>query len=214
MPSEFKLFKNLSEQDIKELSSCFKRIYFDRKQYVKFSGLSGDYIYLVRSGSVKISYLSPEGKEITVTILQPGDVYSMHSEADAIVLERAEIWYTSSDNFREMLIRNPAVAVNLVKILGNILRNTNEALLNLAFKEVNSRLAGMLLKMAREHGVTTDQGVVFDLNLTHQEIANLISSTRQTVTTTLRRFEKLGLIQINKKKMIIRNMERFTELGQ
>ena len=213
MMNDFKLFQNLSVEESDKLAASFKRCHFGKKQRVEFSGPSQDYIYLVRSGRVKVSYLSPEGKEITVTILHPGDMYSMHSEASSTVLEPAEIWYIGSEDFKQIVMQNPGLTVNLIRILGVILKNTNEALLNLAFKEVNSRLANLLLKMARETGAATDKGVVFEPGLTHEEMANIISSTRQTVTTILNRFEKAGIIDVQKKRITVINMGQLAEIS-
>lgn len=213
MPNEFKLFKGLSADESEQLAVYFKKCHFGKKQHIEFSGPAQDYIYMVRSGRVKVSYLSPEGKEITVTILQPGDIYSMHSEASTTVLEPAEIWYIGLEDFKKIVMQNPVLTANLIRILGGILKDTNEALLNLAFKEVNSRLANLLLKMAREKGVTTEQGIVFEPGLTHEEIANIISSTRQTVTSILNRFEKAGIINVQKKKIIVKNVEQLVEIA-
>lgn len=213
MLNEFKLFKGLSAEDNQKFVAYFKKNLFNKKQHIEFPGSGQDYIYMVRSGRVKVSYLSPEGKEIIVTILHPGDVYSLHSEANTTVLEPAEIWYIGSDDFKTMVMQNPRLTLNLIKILGAILKNTNDALLNLAFKEVNSRLASLLLKMAREKGTRTHEGIALELGLTHEEIANLISSTRQTVTTILNCFEKSGLIKIYKKKIIITNLEGLAEFS-
>jgi CRP-like cAMP-binding protein len=136
----------------------------------------------------------------------------MHSEASTTVLEPAEIWYIEVNDFKEIVLQNPDLALNLIRILGRILKNTNDALLNLAFKEVNSRLATLLLKMAREKGTATGDGIAFKLDLTHEELAYLISSTRQTVTTILNRFEKNGIISMQKKKIIVKSMEKLQEL--
>lgn len=214
MLTDFKLFRNLSPDESEKLAAYFKQCCFGKKQHVEFSGPSQDYIYLVRTGRVKVSYLSPEGKEVIVTILQPGDIYSMHSEASTTVMEPAEIWYIGLENFKKIVMQNPGLTVNLIRILGIILKNTNDALLNLAFKEVNSRLANLLLKMARETGVTSDRGIVFEMGLTHEEIANIISSTRQTVTSVLNRFEKAGIIDVQKKRITVKNMEQLAEMSK
>lgn len=217
MLNEFKLFKNLSADECEKMAAYFKPCHFGKKQHVELSGPSRDYIYLVRSGRIKVSYLSPEGKEIIVTILQAGDIYSMHSEACTTAMEPAEIWYIGAEDFKEIIMQHPGLTMNLVRILGVILKNTNDALLNLAFKEVNSRLANLLLKMARETretGVITERGVILELGLTHEEIANIISSTRQTVTSILNRFEKAGIIEVRKKKIIVKNLEQLIEISK
>lgn len=213
MLNKFKLFNGLSSEDSLKVEKFFNKIRFAKKQTLQFPGALQDYIYLVVSGRVKVSYLSPDGKEIIVTILHPGDMYSLHSEASTTVIEAAEIWYIGSDQFKTIIMNNPGMTVNLIKILGSILKNTNDALLNLAFKEVNSRLASLLLKIANEKGIKTGDCIVVELGLTHEDIANLISSTRQTVTTILNRFEKSGLVKTAKKKLIIKDVQKLTELS-
>lgn len=213
MDKEYKLFEGLSEPNKQKVLNLFKSALFARKERISFGDSTQDYIYLVKSGRVKISYLSPEGKEIIVTILYPGDIYSLHSEANATVLEPAEVLYISSRGFTRLIIENPDLTPNLVRILGIILKNTNDALLNLAFKEVNSRVASLLLKTAKEKGVTTGEGIEFELGLTHEEIAGIISSRRQTVTTILNRFESAGIISIQRKKYIVKNLEMLHALS-
>ncbi len=208
MFKQFKIFQGMSESEITQILDCFSSSCFAKKEQISFENSYQDYIYLVKSGRVKISYLSPEGKEIIVTILDPGDMYSLHSEANATVLEPAEILYISSEGFRKILMKTPELSVSLFKILGIILKNTNDALLNLAFKEVNSRLASLLLKTAREKGVRTEKGIEFYLGLTHEEIAGIISSSRQTVTTILKRFEAIGIISVNKKNYVVKNIDK------
>lgn len=213
MLSEFKLFQALTKEQLAKLGSYFKKSFFNKKEQIAFPDSRMDYIYLVRTGRVKVSYLSPDGKEITVTILHPGDIYSLHSEANSTVLEAAEILYISADDFKTIISENPELTLNIIKILGTILKNTNDALLNLAFKEVNSRLASQLLKMAREEGIPDQEGIVLKMGLTHEELATLINSTRQTVTTILNRFEKDKLIRLDKKKLIITNLEELERIS-
>lgn len=213
MYREFKLFMGMSDSEIAEVMGFFNSALFRRKEQISFNDPCQDYIYLVKSGRVKISYLSPEGREIIVTILYPGDMYSLHSEANATVLDQTEILYINSDGLKNILIKKPEMTASLFKILGIILKNTNDALLNLAFKEVNSRLASLLLKTARDKGIPTREGIEFYLGLTHEEIAGIISSSRQTVTTILNRFESAGIISVHKKKYVVRNLDMLVAMS-
>lgn len=99
----------------------------------------------------------------------------MHSEASAVTLEPTELMYLESERIREIILDKPCIAVNLIHILGNVLKNT--------------------------------------LELTHEEIASLISSTRQTLTTILNRLEKSGIIELGRKTIKIKDMERLKELS-
>lgn len=213
MLKQFKLFDSLNNVDCIKLIPLFNKAYFTRKQNIVLAEANQDYIYFVRSGRVKVSYFSPEGKEITVFILKAGDIYSLHSEAIITALDAVEILYISSKDFIQIIQQYPQISVALIKILGNLLKDTNDALLNLAFKEVNSRLVNLLLKMATEKGHISADGISFYLDLTHEQIANIISSTRQTVTTVLLRLQKADIICIDKKKLTVKNMDKLKELS-
>ncbi len=146
-------------------------------------------------------------------ILGPGEMYSRHSEGTVTALEDTEIWQVSMADFRRMLIENPQLPLRLIRILGGILRETNNAIQNLVFRGVSSRLARFLLRQAAEWGKQGPNGIVIPLPLTHEDVANLIGSSRQTVTSTLRRFEQDGIILINRKYIIIKDYDRLEELA-
>lgn len=213
MVSQFKIFAGLPEEEIEELTEMFKIAAFDKKRRVEFADFSNDYIYMVKTGQLKVSYASPDGKEIIVALLNPGDIYSMHSEAIGVALEPTELMYIEAEKFKDIIIGSPLIAVNMVRILGNILKDTNDVLLNVAFKEVNSRLAALIMKISRQHGIVTEEGLLVQIDLTHEEIANLINSTRQTVTTILNRFEKAGMIESRRKRILIKEVKKLEELA-
>jgi len=180
-----------------------------RRQRLAFPGPEDDVVFLIKSGRIKISYLSEEGRELTVMVLHPGQLYSRHSEAIVTALDDCDLWIFPMPVFKRILAADPAVPLRLIKILGHILKKTNDALQSLAFREVSSRLARFLLDQADENGAG---GNDFVLRFTHEEVANLIGSTRQTVTSLLNRWEKNGIIAIGRRRMAITDRGRLEEM--
>jgi len=179
-----------------------------RRQRLAFPA-EDDAVFLIKSGRIKVSYFSEEGRELTVMVLHPGQLYSRHSEAAVTALDDCELWIFPMPVFKRILTADPEIPLRLIKILGHILKKTNDALQNLAFREVSSRLARFLLEQADENGAG---GSVFPLPFTHEEMANLIGSTRQTVTSLLNRWDKNGIIVIGRRRLAIKDRDRLEEM--
>jgi CRP-like cAMP-binding protein len=99
------------------------------------------------------------------------------------------------------------VGYRLSKILAARRRDIENKLENLIFKDVNSKLAELLLRLANEYGIDDSRGTLVGLKITHQEMANLIGSTRETVSLTLSQFKRSGLIRTDGRKVILSDRE-------
>lgn len=211
--AKFKLFHGLPGEELDQYSKYFTCRRFGRREQMTFPEDFADAVFFISKGRVKVSYFSEDGKEFTVTILGPGEMYSRHSEGTVTALEETEIWLISMADFSRIMAENPLLPLRLIRILGGILRETNNAIQNLAFREVSSRLARFLLRQAAERGKEGPKGMVVPLELTHEDIANLIGSSRQTVTSTLRRFDQNGIISLSRGHITIKDWERLQELA-
>jgi len=198
-------FAGLQDERLKRYAGWFTCQKFSRRQQVAFEQWQDDVIFFILSGRVKVSYFSENGQEIIVGLLGAGQVYSRHSEAVITAMEETEAAFIRTRNFITILTQNPELYPRLIKVLGQVLRTTNEAIQNLAFREVSSRLAAFLLERAGE-------GDTLALDLTHEEIANLLGSRRQTITATLNRWSKAGILLINRQKITILDRQRLTAL--
>jgi len=192
---QFQLFHGLPPEVMRKWGARFSVRRFAKRQNVAFPPDCPDAIYFVRSGRVKISYFSEDGKEFTVALLGPGEIYSEHSLATATALEDSEVLYTSMREFRSMLEEYPDLSLRLIRVLGQILRSTNDVILDLAFREVSARLARILLNASRK-GEGAEGPC--SLYLTHEEMASLAGTTRQTVNEILKRWERQGITSLHR----------------
>ena len=115
--------------------------------------------------------------------------------------------------FERLIQREGLVGYRLCKILAQRRREIENKLENLVFKDVNSKLAELLLRLATEYGVDDSRGTLVALKITHQEMANLIGSTRETVSLTLSQFKRSGLIKTDGRKVILSDREGLRALA-
>lgn len=203
----FPLFKDLPDPLLESWKPRFIRERFAKRQLLQFPASCPDVIFFVCSGKVKISYYSEDGKEFTVAILAAGQVYSEHSLALATALEETEVLYVSMAEFRWMMEESPELARRLIRVLGQILRITNDLIVDLAFREAAPRLARVFLRMAQR----SSSGDNYCVRLTHEELASLSGTTRQTVNEILRHWERQGILALQRGQVVILNLDRLRE---
>ncbi len=198
------IFAGLTGEQLSRYSGCFITRSFTRNERILFNQLEEDAIFLIKKGRVKVSYFSEDGGEFIVTILKPGDIFSRHSEAVLTPLEKTDIWLVLTSDFKKILAAHPVVAMNLIRELGRIMRLMNNVVQDLAFREVSGRIAHLLL---RETENSNADNPMIDLGLTHEEIANMVGSSRQTVTGILNRMAQRNIIQLRRGAITIIDRE-------
>lgn len=203
----FPLFRGLPSSLLESWKPRFNRRCFSKRQPLLFPSSCLDVIFFGCSGKVKISYYSEDGKEFTVAILATGEVYSEHSLAVATAVEESEVLYLSMVEFTRIMEESPELARRLIRVLGQILRMTNDLIVDLAFREAASRLARVFwraVQAERKHNYCC-------VHLTHEELASLSGTTRQTVNEILRRWERQGILTLQRGQVLILNLDRLQE---
>jgi len=202
-------FKEYAKSQLVELG----HIIFDEEEFPK-------YVYLIGSGHVKIARSSAQGSIVTVSIRNHGDligVAEVLSEMNrccfAEALETCEIWKMDGKSFLQMLNTSPALGVKVMSALATRLREAENTIFNLATLEVDRRLAKLLLDLAQKHPSKGAKGLKINIKLSHQELATMIGTCRQTVTTTLQKFKRNGLIHTGKMSVEILNIEGLKSFG-
>jgi len=191
-----------------------------RRQPIYLPGDPGDRVFLLKTGQVKLSRISEDGKELTMAILHPGDIFGELEVLDdsprdsmAEALEDTSLCVMRRQDFESLLKRRPDLTVRLTKLIGLRLKRIENRVEDLVFKDVPSRLAGLLLQLSQEFGVKEERGLRLHTKVTHQEMANLIGSTRETVTATLGDFRRAGLVELDRHEIIIKNLQGLANLS-
>lgn len=176
-------------------------------------------VYVIKEGRVKISRYSPEGKEQILALLEPGDVFgelSLVRSTEPVQVEAFEdtlVCGMQSEDFLALIRRQPEVALQVMKILAERLRAAEEEIADLAFRDVPGRLASLLLRLAQAYGDVGPAGRRLALRLTHQDMAAMIGSTRETVTAILNRFRDDGLITVDRRQIVICDQDGLKRLS-
>ncbi len=183
---------------------------FAKREIIYAMGDASDGVYFVERGRVKVYRLSVDGREITLGILGPGDIFGEESllradprETFSEALEPSTVFFVDAREFRRIASRSPALAMRLFEIAGTRLARTQQQVEDLAFRGVTRRIANLLIGMADDHGVTEGSEIVLTPRLTHQQMASLVGTTRETFTATLSKLSNSDLIRSNRRAVRI-----------
>jgi CRP/FNR family transcriptional regulator len=153
----------------------------------------------VKRGNIRISRITPDGKEVTVAILGAGDIFGEETlfakgqrTTVATTVGQALVCTARADELFELLSRDPELALNVAKIVHDRLDDASATIEDLAYAKVADRLIHLFERLAAEHGIETSEGTRIDVRLTHADIASLIGSTRETVTVELANLARDG----------------------
>lgn len=189
---------------------------FKRGEYIFLPEEDADKVYFVFEGRVKIGTYGDDGKEITKTILGPGEVFgelSIISSAQekrrdfAYAMEKTITCVLSMDQIKSLMREYNGFSLFMMKILGRRVLKMEKRLESLVFKDSRTRIVEFLYNLAEEKGQRVGYEVVVRKFMTHQEIANLTATSRQTVTTVLNELRTENVLTFNRKRLLIRDME-------
>lgn len=174
----------------------------------------GTTLHIITSGLVKLVLASPEGREVTVGVLDAGDFFGELAlldggsrSASAVALEATETLTLDREPFVAILGRHPQVATGLLAVLGERLRRTDELIQDILFLDLPGRLAKQLLALAEERGVPTAAGVRIELRLSQSDLAAMIGATRESVNRCLNAYADRGILDLDRDTITLRAPE-------
>ncbi|MBB5049935.1 CRP-like cAMP-binding protein [Rhodopseudomonas rhenobacensis] len=150
-------------------------------------------VFVVMGGRLKV-YLVGDEREMTLFYLVPGDIFCMHSGCLIEAVEKSELRFTDIRTFSKKLEQCPAIAFGLVSILGRAIMSCMRTIEDLMFHDIKQRIAWFFVDRASSEGKASGTGITLSVELTIEEIANLIGSSRQTTSTALNSLIKEGYI--------------------
>jgi CRP/FNR family cyclic AMP-dependent transcriptional regulator len=208
---KFPLFADLDEKELAALSAVAKPRHYARDEVVFYEDESGDVICLIREGQVKITMISPEGKEIILSLLGPGDFFGemalfdeLPRSATVIATEPLELMTIWRNDFLQILSENFSITRKVLAELSRRLRTASSRIESLATMDVYGRLARFFLDLAREQGKVLDNGYVAVTRPTHQAIANMIGTSRETVSRLIHDLMRQNLLLSEGKTIYLR----------
>lgn len=209
------LFQGMQEEDFKNVIHITKEYTVDKYTPIYLPGDPVKNVYFIKSGKVKISSISEDGKQLTMTILGNQDIFGelalIGQEKQTTIAEAIEntyLCYTKKEDFEELLKKSPVLSLKITKQIGLKLKSIENKIENIVFFDVMTRLISLLLDLSKKYGLHTKDGIEIDLMLTHEEIGQLIAVNRQTVTTKLNELKKEGIIDIKRTSIVIKDINK------
>lgn len=191
---------------------------YKKKQPIFRAGEEDRRVYILRRGRVKLVQTSPLGREVLLWFCVPGELFGISEcleakprAVSAVALDISEVLSFDCDWFRGWLEEHPKHATQLVSIMATRLREIGHRFFNLATGNVTSQVAKLLVEMANCYGTQMNHGVLLNIPLSHQDIADMIGVSRQRVSTTISQLKQQGLLSIRKHFLCL---EKLAELGQ
>ncbi len=180
------------------------------------AGSAGHHVYFLESGRVKIYHLSATGKEVLLWFCFPGEIFGLAEvchgggrQVYAEATEPARVLCVKQGDFKTYLETHPAAALLVNDVLACRLRNLGNIIQSLVASDVNERVAQLIVRLAASHGRKAPNGdITLDIRLTHQEMANMIGTTRQSVTSALNMLRRLGAVGFDDSHRLCIHSER------
>jgi len=209
------LFAGVDPSTADLLASVMTTRKVDRGHVVFTEGDTGDRLFIVLDGKVKISRSAVDGRENLLAVLGPSEMFGELSlfdpgprTATATAVTDSVLASLDHDDLRPLLLAQPAVAVQLLAALAQRLRRTNEAMADLVFSDVPGRVAKALLDLAERFGDTEQDGVRVRHDLTQEELAQLVGASRETVNKALSEFANRGWLRLEGRTVLLLDRER------
>ena len=213
--NQFTIFDSLTELEKRQLGDAMEFRKKPRYSVIYQPGDASEHIYLLQKGAIKISTHNNEGKEVIKQLIHPEAIFgelALVGEANrketAQSLKEEVHYYTIRINdFQRILSQNVTLTQNLLTLFGQRMMAAETKLENLIFKDARSRIVSFLCEVVAERGRRVGYEMLLKHSLTHQDIANITCTSRQTVTLVLNELRKENLIYFNRGRILVRDMD-------
>lgn len=213
--TQFELFDALTESERHQLASAMELRKKPRYSVIYQPGEASDHIYLLSKGAVKISTHNSEGKEVIKQLIHPEAIFgelalvgeTKRTETAQSLKEEVHFYTIRTSDFQRILAQNAQLSQQVLLLFGQRMMAAESKLENLIFKDARSRIIHFLHEVVAKRGRQVGYEMLLKHSLTHQDIANITCTSRQTVTLVLNELRKENLIYFNRGRILVRDME-------
>jgi CRP/FNR family transcriptional regulator, cyclic AMP receptor protein len=188
--------------------------YYKKDQFIYFPDEAATHIYMIAEGRVRIGHYLDEGKEVVSAILSTGEIFGELALAGeekrrdfAQAMDNTTVCPLSIDELKELMYDNRELSFKLLKLVGLRLMKLERKMELLVFKDARTRVIEFLKDAASWKGKKVGFETMIPTKLTHKDIAALTGTSRQTVTTILNELKEKNLINFDRKKILIRDLQ-------
>ena len=215
------LFEHLSPDELRRIEMRSRARTFPRKSPIYLPADEARSVYLLAKGRAKICHLTPEGKQSILAFIEPGELFgelaildSGAREEYAEAIEVSTVVMIPGDEIQRLMADLPELSFGITKMIGMRRRRIERRLKNLLFLSNRERLTHLLLELAEQYGKSTSDGIQLGIKLSHQDLASVIGSTRETVTVVLGEMQSEKLLKIGRRNILLLDPTRLAAIVQ
>jgi len=206
-----RLFRDLQPQELELVRQAARRRSVEEGEFLFFQEDPADKIYVLLEGRIKLAQVTPEGQQVILRYITAGEAFAvvavlsgMKYPVTAQATDPSKLLYWDHERMHELMAACPRLTLNALGIMGSRVREFQDRIRELSTERVERRIARTLLRLARQAGEKTPEGVLINLSLTRQDLAELSGTTLFTVSRTLSQWEGRGLIETGRERVLIR----------
>ena len=215
------LFSALDDAEASSLRESMVLVKVSKGNTLFKEGDDGNRLYVVLEGKLKLGITSNDGRENLLSILGPGEMFGELSlfdpgprTATATAVTDARLLSLAHDQVIGWVSEHPKVSLQLLGLLAQRLRRSNEVLADLVFSDVPGRVAKAIMDLGERFGVKKADGLYVNHDLTQEELAQLVGASRETVNKALADFAGRGWVRLEPRSVVVLDIDRLSKRGQ
>jgi CRP-like cAMP-binding protein len=204
------LFDQISIQDLDEIASTAKQRNYEKNSYLFHQGDPARRFCVLVKGKVKLTQLTEDGQQIILRYVSPGEAFAVIAvlikipyPVTATAVNRVSVLTWEDDVMLNLMQKHPQLAINSLSILAKRIQEFQDRFRELATERVERRIARALTRLASQTGRKLEHGILIDITLTRQDLAEMTGTTLYTVSRILSQWEKDGLVSSQREQVTI-----------
>jgi CRP/FNR family transcriptional regulator, cyclic AMP receptor protein len=219
--SKVEVFKDLPAQSIQLIDKRIRKMAFKKGETIMSEFEVAQGVFFIESGIVKLTKQDEHGNELIVCMKKKGDIFAEASlfnygdktyPATGTMIKEGEVYFLTTDDLEQELLLTPEMAVQMIRYMSEALRDMSTIMRDIALLDVYTKTMKTLERLAVKFGANRCNKMYIELPITVQEFANLVGTSRESVSRVFSKLRKDGLIEIKEKQIIITDWCRFCSM--
>lgn len=214
------LLSNLSEEESQKIAAGVATVSYKKGAYLFKAGAKANKLFILCSGKIKLFKTNSEGKEQIIYIMSDGDFFGAFNllkedefDMDAMALEDSQVSLLAKTEFDKIILTNPEITLKVFEKAYERITKAEALVERLSINNLDTKVAGLLVHLAREFGVETKEGILLKLTISREEMGSYAGIARETMSRKLTQFQEQGLIGFkNKRQILIKNLNELENM--
>lgn len=211
------IFEELAPADLAAINKVTIERRYKKNMIIFMEGEHGEGFHYVKRGKVKIVKMAQDGREHIINILGPGEVFAEvllfnrgPYPATSVALEDSVIGIIKNTDLENVIVDNPRIALHIIRVMNKKLLHAQMKIKTLALSDTFARTAQILGRLAQQYGQQVPGGIRIDIDMTRQDLANLVGTTRETASRVLSSMKKDKVIDLIDQQIVILDEKRLS----